>query len=164
MNVQEKAPTRSKDFGAEVNLGPDATIGDKLRALRLSRKMTLTALSRASGLTDRAIRYIENDERQPSVDAIKKLSAALEVDTDYFLEDDLFRQAIQKDDVLAQAQEKYGARGKAQARQIYESTKALYAGGRLNEEERDAFRDLMMEIFFETKEDAKRYIPRKYRK
>ena len=164
MSAQERTPTRSRDFDAEVNLGPDATIGDKLKALRLSRRMTLTALSRASGLSDRAIRYIENNERQPSVDAVRKLSAALEVDTDYFMDDALFRLELQKDEVLAQARESYGARGKAQAYRIYELAKGLYASGRLSEEERDSFRDLMMEIFFETKEEAKKYIPKKYRK
>ncbi len=164
MSTQERKLTRSRDFDAEVNLGPDATFGDKLRALRLSKKMTLIELSRASGLTDRTLRYLENDERRPGVDVVKKLSAALEVDTDYFMEDDLFQQELQKNEILAQAKEKYGARGMAQARQIYESAKALYAGGRLSEEERDSFRDLMMEVFFETKEDAKKYTPRKYRK
>ena len=38
---QEKRLTRSRDFDAKIELGPDATRGDKLRALRLSRKMTL---------------------------------------------------------------------------------------------------------------------------
>ena len=155
MSTQDK--TKSRDFDAEIILGPDATIGDKVKALRLSKKMTLTALSRASGLSDRAIRYIENNERQPSVDAIKKLSAALEVGTDYFMDDDLFQQELHKEEVLAQAKEKYGSRGMAQARAVYETAKGLYAGGRLNEDERDAFRDLMMEIFFDSKEEAKKY-------
>ena len=43
--------------------------------------LSLAALSRSSGLSDRAIRYIENNERQPGIDAIKKLSAALDVST-----------------------------------------------------------------------------------
>ena len=34
----------------------------------------------------------------------------------------------------------------------------------MDAEERDAFRDLMMELFFETKEEAKKYTPKKYRK
>ena len=164
MNSQDKKSTRSRDFDAEIVLGPDATIGDKVKALRLSKKMTLTALSRASGLSDRAIRYIENNERQPSIDAIKKLSAALEVGTEYFMDDDLFQQELHKEEVLAQAKEKYGSRGMAQAQAVYESAKGLYAGGKLNEDERDAFRDLMIEIFFETKEEAKKYTPKKYRK
>ena len=154
----------------ETNKNPEdgqatlVTIGDKVRYLRQSKNMTLAALSRASGLSDRAIRYIENNERTPGVDAIRKLAAALDVGTDYFMEEDLLQQELQKEEVLAQAKEKYGSRGMAQARAVYESAKGLYAGGRLNEDEKDAFRDLMMEIFFETKEEAKKYTPKKYRK
>jgi len=154
----------------ELNKRPEdgqtapVTIGDKVRYLRQSKNMTLAALSRASGLSDRAIRYIENNERTPGVDAIRKLAAALDVGTDYFMEEDLLQQELQKEEVLAQAKEKYGSRGMAQARAVYESAKGLYAGGRLNEDEKDAFRDLMMEIFFETKEEAKKYTPKKYRK
>ena len=154
----------------ELNKRPEdgqtapVTIGDKVRYLRQSKNMTLAALSRASGLSDRAIRYIENNERTPGVDAIRKLAAALDVGTDYFMEEDLLQQELQKEEVLAQAKEKYGSRVMAQARAVYESAKGLYAGGRLNEDEKDAFRDLMMEIFFETKEEAKKYTPKKYRK
>ena len=153
----------------ETNKNPEdgqaapVTIGDKVRFLRKSRNMTLAALSRASGLSDRAIRYIENNERTPGVDAVRKLAAALDVSTDYFMEEDLFMQELHKEEVLAQARDKYGSRGMAQARKVYESARALYAGGRLNEEKRDAFRDLMMEMFFDSKEEAKKYTPKKYR-
>ena len=153
----------------ETNKNPEdgqatpVTIGDKVRFLRKSRNMTLAALSRASGLSDRAIRYIENNERTPGVDAVRKLAAALDVSTDYFMEEDLFMQELHKEEVLAQARDKYGSRGMAQARKVYESARALYAGGRLNEEERGAFRDLMMEMFFDSKEEAKKYTPKKYR-
>ena len=163
MSNQEKKPTRSRDFEAEVILGPDATIGDKLKALRLSKKITLAALSRSSGLSDRAIRYIENNERQPGIDAIKKLSAALDVSTSYFMDDDLFQEEVDKEEVLAEAKEKYGSRGKAQAERIYQQTQALFAGGQLSEEDRSAFRDLMIDLFFETKEEAKKYTPKKFR-
>lgn len=163
MSNQEKKPTRSRDFDAEVILGPDATIGDKLKALRLSKKITLAALSRSSGLSDRAIRYIENNERQPGIDAIKKLSAALDVSTSYFMDDDLFQEEADKEEVLAEAKEKYGSRGKAQAERIYQQMQALFAGGQLSEEDRSAFRDLMIDLFFETKEEAKKYTPKKFR-
>ena len=163
MSNQEKKPTRSRDFDAEVILGPDATIGDKLKALRLSKKITLAALSRSSGLSDRAIRYIENNERQPGIDASKKLSAALDVSTSYFMDDDLFQEEVDKEEVLAEVKEKYGSRGKAQAERIYQQTQALFAGGQLSEEDRSAFRDLMIDLFFETKEEAKKYTPKKFR-
>lgn len=147
----------------EASTAP-VTIGEKVRFLRDNRKMTLAALSRATGLSDRAIRYIENGERTPGVDAVRKLAAALDVSTDYFMEEDLFRQELRREEALGRAKEKYGSRGMAQARAVYESARGLYAGGRLSEEERDAFRDLMMELFFETKEEAKKYTPKKYSK
>ena len=98
MSTQEKKLTRSRDFNSDIILGPDATIGDKVKALRLSKKITIIALSRATGMSDRAIRYIENNERQPGVDAIKKLAEALDVTVDYFMDDDVFQQELHKEE------------------------------------------------------------------
>ena len=156
--------TRSKGFDQEVILTKDATNGDKVKALRLAQKISLTELSRRTGLTDRAIRYFENNERTPSVDAIKRLSAALGVSTDYFMEDDVFESELRKEEFLAKAKEKYGSRGKAQAKYVLEEAAALFAGGKLSDADRDAFIDEMEEIFWDSKEEAKKYTPKKYRK
>lgn len=161
---EKKTPTRSRDFDADIELSPDATIGDKVRALRLSKQITLTELSRASGLSDRTIRYIENNERTPSVDTVKKLADALDIGTDYFMDDDLFAEQMHNEEFLAKAKEKYGSRGKAQARYVVDRAAALYAGGELSDEERQAFKREMEEIFWDSKEDAKKYTPKKYRK
>lgn len=164
MNAKESKPAESRYFDPDIVLGPDATIGEKLKALRMAKRITVTALSRATEVSERTIRYIENNDRTPGVELIKKFSAALGVGTDYFMDDDLFQVELQKEQILSRAKEKYGARGMSQAKMVYESAKGLYAGGRLNEEERDAFRDMMMELFFETKEEAQKYVPSKYRK
>lgn len=163
MSNQDSKNTRSRDFDSEIILGPDATVGDKLKALRLSKRITIAALSRSCGLSERAIRYIENNERQPGVDAIKKLAEALEVGTDFFMDDALFTEEMNKAQVLEKAQKQYGSRGKAQASRIYEQTQALFAGGQLSEEDKEDFRDLMIDLFFETKEEAKKFTPKKYR-
>ena len=156
--------TRSRGFDMEVTLSKDATNGDKVKALRLAQEMTLAELSRRTGLTTRAIRYFENNERTPSVDAVKKLSAALGVSTDYFMEDDVFESELRKEEFLAKAKEKYGSRGKAQARYVLDEAAALFAGGKLSEADREAFIEEMEEIFWESKEEAKKYTPKKYRK
>ncbi len=161
MSTQEK--TKSRDFNAEINLSPDATIGDKVKALRLSKKMTLTALSRASGISDRAIRYIENNERQPGVDAIRKLSTALDVSTGFFMDDALFQEQSETEEFLAKAKEVYGSRGKAQAASILDQTQTLYAGGELSDADKEVFRNEMMAIFWDSKERAKKFTPKKYR-
>ena len=160
---ETKNTSRSRDFDADITLGPDATIGDKVKALRLSQKITMTELARACEMSDRAIRYIENNEKQPSVETVKRLAAALGVGTDFFMDDELFQKEMDKELTLEEVKQKYGSRGKAQAKKIYEQTQALFAGGQLSEEDTDAFRDLMMELFFETKEEAKKFTPKKYR-
>ena len=160
MSTQDK--TRSRNIDGEISLGPDASIGEKVRALRLSKKMTLSALSRASGLTDRAIRYIENDERKPSIDAIKRLSAALDVATNFFMEDILFQEEMDKEAFLEQASKKYGSKGKAQAAAILDQTQTLYSGGELTDEDKEMFRNEMMAIFWDSKEKARKFTPKKF--
>ena len=149
-----KNTSHSRDFDAEIVLGRDATIGDKVRALRLSKKITMTELARACGMSDRAIRYIENNEKQPGVETIKKLATALEIETDFFMDDELFRSETDKVLTIDEAKQKYGSRGKVTAKKIYEQTQALLAGCQLSKEEADEFRGLMMKLLLETKERA----------
>ncbi|MBQ8160788.1 MAG: helix-turn-helix transcriptional regulator [Clostridia bacterium] len=162
MNASEK--TRSRDFESDLVLDPDASVGDRLRAMRLSRKMTITGLARASGISDRDIRFIENHERQPTLDGIRRLCAAMGVEVNLLLNDELLQRELRRDELLSTAQEKYGSRGMAQAMLVYDSARAVYAGGKLNEAEQDTFRDLMMDMFFDSKEKSKKFTPRKYRK
>ena len=160
MSTQETAKRRNIE--GEIKLGPDATIGDKVRALRLSKKITVSALSRATGLTDRTIRYIESNERKPSIDAIKKLSAALGVASNFFMEDILFQEEMDKEAFLEQASKKYGSKGKAQAAAILDQTQTLYSGGELTDEDKEMFRNEMMAIFWDSKEKARKFTPKKF--
>ena len=160
MSTQETAKRRNIE--GEIKLGPDATIGDKVRALRLSKKITVSALSRATGLTDRTIRYIESNERKPSIDAIKKLSAALGVATNFFMEDILFQEEMDKEAFLEQASKKYGSKGKAQAAAILDQTQTLYSGGELTDEDKEMFRNEMMAIFWDSKDKARKFTPKKF--
>lgn len=47
---------------------PNATNGEKIKALRTAQGMSMAELSRRASMSDRAIRYIEAGEREPSVD------------------------------------------------------------------------------------------------
>lgn len=53
---------------------PNATNGEKIKALRTAQGMSMAELSRRASMSDRAIRYIEAGEREPSVDAIQKIA------------------------------------------------------------------------------------------
>jgi len=67
---------------AATALTPNATNGEKIKALRTAQGMSMAELSRRASMSDRAIRYIEAGEREPSVNAIQKIAAALGVTTD----------------------------------------------------------------------------------
>ena len=152
MGTQDKTGNRNIDAG--ISIGPDATIGDKVRALRLSKKMTMADLARTSGLSDRAIRYIETNQRKPSIDAIKRLSAALGVATNFFMEDILFQEEMDKEAFLEQASKKYGSKGKAQAAAILDQTQTLL--------DKEMFRNEMMAIFWDSKDKARKFTPKKF--
>ena len=47
---------------------------------------------------------------------------------------------------------------------VLDEAAALFAGGKLTEADRDAFIDEMEEIFWDSKEEAKKYTPKKYRR
>ena len=151
----ETSPLNTQDAKAEAatTLAPDATNGDKIKALRTAQHMSMAELARRASMSDRAIRYIESNQREPSVDAIQKIAAALGVTTDYFMDDAIFYADVRK---------KYGSRGVAQAKKIKEQTTALFAGGELSEEDQAAFIKEMEALFLDAKADAKKFTPKKY--
>lgn len=140
-----------------ITLTAEATYGDKIRAARAAKKMSQGKLSELTGLTTRAIRYYEGNERTPSAEAIKKMADALGLTVGYFMDEAVFEESLKREQFLQEAKEKYGSRGRAQAKRIAEETRALYAGGELSEADKQGFMDEMMEIFMIAKEEAKIY-------
>lgn len=138
--------------------------GDKIRAARQAAEMTQDALAEKVGVSRRTIMLYETNRRKPKNAAtIISLAKALNVGTDYFLTDDELKQIEEQEAFLEQAGEQYGNRGKAQARLILDQTSALFAGGDLSEEDKEAFFQTMTEIYFDAKAKAKKYSPNKFR-
>lgn len=71
----ETSPLNTQEVKAEAAaaLTPTATNGDKIKALRTAQHMSMAELARRASMSDRAIRYIESNQREPSVDAIQKI-------------------------------------------------------------------------------------------
>lgn len=134
----------------------------EIKALRTAQHMSMAELARRASMSDRAIRYIESNQREPSVDAIQKIAAALGVTTDYFMDEATFQQELNDDLFYADVRKKYGSRGVAQAKKIKEQTTALFAGGELSEEDQAAFIKEMEALFLDAKADAKKFTPKKY--
>jgi transcriptional regulator with XRE-family HTH domain len=75
---------RRNGHGADAKPAPlprsrDVRIGARLRALRLERRVPLTALSRQAGLSPGYLSQVENDLAMPSTTALGRLAEALDV-------------------------------------------------------------------------------------
>ena len=126
-----------------------------IKVLRTAQGLSIAELSRRASMSDRAIRYIEAGEREPSVDAIQKIAAALGVTTDYFMDDATFQKELSDDQFYADVRKKYGSRGVAQAKKIKEQTSALFAGGELFEEDQADFIKEMEALFLDAKAERR---------
>jgi transcriptional regulator with XRE-family HTH domain len=69
----------SNDEGMPVPVGTRETIGPRLRHIRQQKGMTVEALAAAAGLDKGFLSRLERGSKQPSVDTVLRLSAALEV-------------------------------------------------------------------------------------
>lgn len=132
--------------------------GEKVRKLRKEKKMSQTELGKLCGLSLRTIRNYEVDGRYPKQRAVyAKLAEALGCDVNYLLFED--------EEFVLQAQQTYGYKGARQAEELVADISALFAGGEMQEEEKDAVMRALQEAYWIAKEKNKeKYTPKKYMK
>ena len=134
------------------------TFGEKLRKHRKEQHMTQKQLADAVGVGATTIINYESGTTYPQDRTIySKLAEAFGVDPDYLHnENDMFIDATSA---------MYGKRGKAQAEQLVENARGLFAGGDLSDEEKLGVLNALQEAFFECKQmNAEKYTPKKYKK
>ncbi len=133
-------------------------LGERLKKARKTAGLTQTELAKRVGVTTRSIQFYENESREPKTSAVYvKLAQELGVSTNYFVSENELILAQEREEFLERASEKYGSRGKAQAKLILEQTTALFAGGELAEGDLEAFMKAMMDIYFHAKEQSKKH-------
>ena len=128
---------------------------ERLTKLRRMRGMSQSDLALATGLTVRSIKNYEAGDRMPKADTIYKLALGLDVDEKALVTDEEF--------FIIEANDKYGARGKASAQKLIENAQALFAGGDLTDEDKNAVMEAIQEAFWKSKLKNKKYTPKKYR-
>ena len=60
-------------------------LGDRIREIRLAKKMSQVELARGLDVTKQSVSNWENENIQPSIDMLLKIANALSVTTDYLL-------------------------------------------------------------------------------
>ena len=131
--------------------------GDRIKELRNLADMSQQELANRTGLSLRSIQNYESNQRYPKdVAIINKLCAALGTTIEELMKEE--------DQFILEAASKFGSRGKNDAEKLIEEVGGLFAGGELNEEDKDKVFRAITEMYWKAKDNNKKYTPKKYKK
>lgn len=128
---------------------------ERLKKFREDKSLTQVQLSDLIGISARMIQKYEAGTARPRLDAAEKIAKALNITTDELLGN--------ADMLVAQAAEKYGARGAKQAKQLTEEVTGLFAGGDMAEEDMDLMMKAIQDAYWIAKQNNKKFTPKKHR-
>lgn len=148
------------------------TFGEKLKEARKARGMLQTTFGELLGVTNRMIIEYEKGARRPHRKKIQEFADILEVPVEYLLEDkyddvlsvfnqpepELNEQPVQKTEPEQEKPEQYKEEVEAQAMRemefLKERSMALFAGGELPQESKDAFFHSLYNAYLKCREQA----------
>ncbi len=128
---------------------------ERLKKFREEKGLTQVQLSELTGISARMIQKYEAGIARPRLDAADKIAKALNITTDELLGN--------ADMLVAQAAEKYGARGARQAQQLTDEVTGLFAGGDMAEEDMDVMMQAIQQAYWIAKEKNRKFTPKKHR-
>ena len=133
------------------------TFGEKLRQARLTLNLSQTELAAKTGITERSLYTYEQTGIIPRTGNIKKLAEALNVSVSYLLDEEETdtKKDISHDLFLANVKNQYGSKGAREASEVLSRASALFAGGELDDEAKEVFFQSLMEVYLESKAEAR---------
>lgn len=133
------------------------TFGEKVKNLRKMKDMSQTQLAKAVGVSLRTVGGWEKEGRYPKQhDLYQKLACTLGCDISYLM--------TEEEAFITEATEQFGSRGAIQAQHILEQAAAMFAGGKLSDEDKTSFMDEIQLLYLDSKMRAKKFTPKKYLK
>jgi transcriptional regulator with XRE-family HTH domain len=137
--------------------------GDKLKEARDILGLSQAVLGEKVGVSQRSITAYETGSATPRGKTVRRLANALNVSLDYLLNDDINdpKSGMEIDPYLENIRKDYGPNGEEEARALLEKNLALFAGGSLPQERKDAFFEAVMTAYITCKEQARKTYGRK---
>ena len=130
---------------------------EKVVEARTELGLTQAQLGDAAGVSLRTVLDYEKGRKSPRAATMLKLAKALKVSVK-FLSDDACEnplEDIEKDGYIEEARERYGAKGARDVDQLLADNAALFAGGELSQDQKDAFFEAIMKAYITCKEEAR---------
>ena len=129
---------------------------ERLKSIREEKELTQQQLSVRSGVSVRTIQNYESGSYSPRFGIVDKLAEALEVTSPELLG--------QSGMLVAEAGEQGGSKTAREMSKLVEEVVGMFAGGSLPQEDKDAYMNAISRAYFESKEENKKYTPKKHRK
>jgi len=143
------------------------TFGEKIKEARLAHNLSQTELAQLTGISERSLYTYEQLGTIPRKSNIKKLADALDVTVQYLMDSEETDKQSHIDEELfvPAAKSEYGYKGAREAQDVISKTRALLAGGDLDDDAKEVFFRALMEVYLESKAEASaKFTPKKYRK
>ena len=133
------------------------TFGEKLKNARLALNYSQIELAEKVGITERSIYSYEQTGTLPRSSVLIKIADALNVSVSYLLdEEESDRQKnIDQELFLANVKNEYGYKGAREASDVITRAAALFAGGELDDDAKEIFFQSLMEVYLESKAEAR---------
>lgn len=141
-----------------------STFSEKVKKMRLERNMTQGEVAKKVGITLQSVSFYENGTKRPRNKTMFKLAEALGVSYKYLTDDtceDPYED-IDKDPYMGEIQGKYDNKAMRDVGELLDESKALFAGGRLSQDEKDAFFEAVMKAYITCKEAAREKYGKKW--
>lgn len=133
------------------------TLGEKVRDARASLGLSQPKVAELTGVSVRSVLAYEKGEKMPRQSTLLKLAKALRVSVRFLTDDECDNplEDIEKDGYIEQARQRYGTAGARDAETLLNENTALFAGGDLSQEQKDAFFEAVMKAYITCKESAR---------
>ena len=133
-------------------------LSDKVRRSRELLGITQKELAEQIGVAQRTVAAYETEGVIPRRSTMSKLAHALKVSVKYLSDDNCINpvEELEKDEYIEEAYALYGSSGAAAVERLLYENAALFAGGELSEEQKDAFFQSIMKAYIACKEEAKK--------
>ena len=124
--------------------------GEKLRQYREEHELTQVEFSKLINVGLKTLYLYESGQRFPrNIETYEKIANVMNCDYNYLLEDG--------DEFIAEVAGMYGQNEARKAKALSESLSALFAGGELSDEDRDAAFHAITEAYWDAKKENKKY-------
>lgn len=135
----------------------------KVKEAREESGMSQKQLAEKIGVTQRTITTYETGGSLPRGTTARKLAKALNVSLEYLMNDEIDdpRHGLEKEPFLDEVRARFGSSSANEADLLLKQNVALFAGGHLSQDAKDAFFESVMRAYLECKEEAKRKFGRK---